>query len=67
MTELHIASVPQMIMLQQACETLVMHNHILLAHEYNLQQRRTLLDTAAQAEQMADHLRTLITNTTADV
>ncbi len=60
MTELHIASIPKLMVLQEACERLVMHNHIQLSCEYNIQERRRLLDMAAEAEVIGDHIRHLI-------
>lgn len=67
MTELHVSSLPILNMLQEACERLVMVNHILAASERHAPDRSKLLQTAEQAKEMVDHLRNVIANNNVDV
>jgi hypothetical protein len=64
MKTLQIFTVPEMELIQKACETLVCKNHIDLATEYNVEIRRGLLMEAEQAEGLVNHLRELILENT---
>ncbi len=67
MTELHIASIPKLEIIQEGLEVLVVNNLINLPHTYNVQDRKELLIKTQQANELIDHLRGLIKNSRADV
>jgi len=60
MTELKVASIPMLNMLQKACETLVVDNMINLPHTYNVSDRTALLTETQQANEMVEHIRNML-------
>ncbi len=60
MTELRVASIPKLILLQKACESLVIINTTLRLNEKNVQRCDELLAETNEANEMVEHIRGLI-------
>lgn len=67
MTDLHVSSIPMLNVLQKACETLVIHNHVMMAIESNVDARALLHAEANMAGTLVDHLIHIIANNKSDV
>lgn len=62
MNHFHTESLPMINMLQKACEILVVHNHVELATEFNIERRKELLKEANDAEELVKHFQEVLKN-----
>jgi hypothetical protein len=67
MKDLHVSSLPLLGVLQKACETLVIHNHVMMVTKYNVVKRTALSNESAMATTLVEHIRDVIANNQPDV